>query len=324
MDVRNRMADVIKLRCNACQDFLKMIIADGWQQEVYSRAKSEIERHTYQKDKFIAAYEKMREIGIDNYSIDDMDVSFISALVHYCGKIAPTDVRTRKSIEKLIEDRNITDHSSENEEDEELYLRGLLALCNLKDFIRVIDKVELSIPDEQRIEYRKIYSKKIDELKDILDDERIVIIQRKKDIERDINRILECADEDEQLRVWCELNKLYMDRYMKLEKDFDKYIEFIIAASDAGIKEAHNGAIDAFLLIDRDYEQVEKRLYKLYDSYDILPAYEAKSIIDVLNVCIIREHELTAKMKELVPLIRNQGYSVEETTDGLYKWSNKE
>lgn len=29
MDVRKRMADVVKLRCNVCQDFLKLIVADN-------------------------------------------------------------------------------------------------------------------------------------------------------------------------------------------------------------------------------------------------------------------------------------------------------
>lgn len=38
MDVRNRMADVIKLRCNVCQDFLKLIIDDNWQQFIYEKA----------------------------------------------------------------------------------------------------------------------------------------------------------------------------------------------------------------------------------------------------------------------------------------------
>lgn len=31
MNVRNRMADIVKLRCNVCQEFLKLIICDGWQ-----------------------------------------------------------------------------------------------------------------------------------------------------------------------------------------------------------------------------------------------------------------------------------------------------
>ena len=45
MEVRNRMADVIKLRCNACQDFINLVLYNviGWQQKVYIKAKSEIE-----------------------------------------------------------------------------------------------------------------------------------------------------------------------------------------------------------------------------------------------------------------------------------------
>lgn len=110
MDVRNRMADVIKLRCNVCQDFLKLIITDNWQQFIYEKAKKEIDNNGRYKDKYISAYEKMREIGIDNYSIDSMDVTFISEIVHGCKEIAPTNDRTRKSIEQLVEDRNLIEN----------------------------------------------------------------------------------------------------------------------------------------------------------------------------------------------------------------------
>ena len=75
MDARNRMADVVKLRCNACQDFLKLIISDNWQQFVYNKAQREIQDNGRYKEKYLSAYEKMREIGIDNYSVDDMDLT---------------------------------------------------------------------------------------------------------------------------------------------------------------------------------------------------------------------------------------------------------
>ena len=42
MDVRNRMADVVKLRCNVCQDFIRMILKEGWQKELYKKAQEEI------------------------------------------------------------------------------------------------------------------------------------------------------------------------------------------------------------------------------------------------------------------------------------------
>ena len=323
MDVRNRMADVVKLRCNACQDFLKMIIADNWQQFVYNKAKREVETNGRYKDKYISAYEKMREIGISNYSIDDMDVTFISEVVHGCRTIAPTDDRTRKSIEKLIEDRNLTNHSNENEEPEELYLRGLLALCNLKNFIRTIDKCETNIDDEERIKYRNTYAKLIEELKDTLDEERISLIQKRKDIAKDIKRLLDCTGEKQRLSVWCELEKMYMDRYWKLEKDYDRFNEFMVTASDAGIREAHNGAVDYFFLIKKDYEEGERRLYMLYESFDALPNYESKSIIDTINGYLIQGNKLTDGMEKLVELIIEQGYPIEKNEKGYFLWSKK-
>jgi tetratricopeptide (TPR) repeat protein len=323
MNVRNRMADVVKLRCNSCQDFLKMIIADGWQQVIYNKAKNEVASNGRYKDKYISAYEKMREIGIDNYSVDDMDVTFISEIVHGCRSIAPTDERTRKSIEQLTEDRNLTNHSNENEEDEELYLRGLLALCNLKRFIRTIDKFETTITDDKRSEYRSYYAKKIEELKDILDEERIRIIQKRKDIERDIRRVLDCTDEKQRLKVWCELEKLYMDRYWKLENDYERFNEFNVAASDAGIVEAHGMAINYFFLINKDYVEGERRLYMLYESYDLLPAYESKSIIDSINFYLAQKNELTDGMNNLIKHIIDQGYPIEKNENGFFIWSKK-
>lgn len=43
MEIRNRMPDVVKLRCNACQEFLKMVIKPNWQQRLYDIAKEAIE-----------------------------------------------------------------------------------------------------------------------------------------------------------------------------------------------------------------------------------------------------------------------------------------
>ena len=315
MDVRNRMADVVKLRCNACQDFLKMIIADNWQQFIYDKAKREVEINGRYRDKYIPTYEKMREVGIDKYSIDDMDVTFISEVVHGCKMIAPTDEKTRKSIKQLTEDRNLTNHSSENEEPEELYLRGLLALCNLKNFIRTVDKFETNIDDEVRINFRVTYAKQIDELKDTLDEERILLIQREKDISKDINRVLECSDETKRCNSWRELVQLYFDRYWKIEKDHDVFHEFIIAASDAGIREAHKMAINYFSL-RKDYNEVERRLFMFYKSFDFLPNYESGFIIDTINEYLELGNSMTSGMNELVKLINEQGYPVEISKDG--------
>lgn len=323
MNVRNRMADVVKLRCNACQDFLKMVIVDGWQHKLYEKAKKEVETNGKFRDKYIAAYEKMRDIGVENYSIDEMDVTFISEIVHCPNFIAPVKEQTRKSIEQLTIDRNLTNHSSENEGDEELYLRGLLALCNLKDFIRTVDRFEIGINDEARRMYRRQYAKKIDELKDVLDTERIKLIEKYKAFQLDINKILECKDEEGRLSLWCDIEKNYSDRYTRIEKDYETFYEFVVEASDAGIPEAHGSAINYYLLIKKDYDEVERRLGIMVESFELLPPYEAKSIIDVINMYLMEGNTLTENMQALVAKIRTQGYCVEKDDKGYFSWSQK-
>ena len=171
MDVRNRMADVVKLRCNVCQDFIRMILKEGWQKELYKKAQEEITSNGRFKDKYIPTYEQMRnsENGIDDYSVDDMDVTLITELVeaNFRGKfpgIKSVEDVTRIALKELRDDRNRTNHSNENEEADELYLCGLLALCNLREFVRTVDKVEKGIDDEQRLAYRHMYIPKIEEL----------------------------------------------------------------------------------------------------------------------------------------------------------------
>lgn len=214
-------------------------------------------------------------------------------------------------------------HSNENEEPEELYLQSLLALCNLKNFIKAVDKFETNIEDNVRIEYRRKYMKLIDDLKDILDEERILLIQKRKNILKDVQRILDCTDEKQRLSTWWKLERLYMDRYWKLENDRDRYIEFIISASDAGIREAHNGAVNYFFIIKKDYEEGERRLFMLYESYKSLPTYESKSIINTINGYLMKGNKLTHGMEKLIKLVIEQGYSVEKNDEGYFLWSKK-
>ena len=39
MEIRNRMADLSKLRRNVCQDFLRMVAQPNWQKQLYAKAK---------------------------------------------------------------------------------------------------------------------------------------------------------------------------------------------------------------------------------------------------------------------------------------------
>lgn len=323
MKMRNRMPDVAKLRCNACQEFLKMVIKPNWQQRLYDIAKEAIEHNRY-ADNYRPAYEKMRNIGIENYSIDEMDVTFITQVVCFCSSIVSVQKQTKDALTKLRDDRNLTNHSNENEEDEELYLRGLLSLCNLRSFVKAVDKFEINIDDADRLNYRNKYIPQIEELMDILDEERIALIQRTKDITKDINRLLSCSDDETRLRIWCDISKLYMDREWKLDKNPERYNEFIVMASDAGIPEAHINAAIYFLNIKKDYVEMERRLQMMFDSRDRLTAGNVHSIIESINWYVTTGNNITVGMNEMADRIIALGFPVEKQEDGTYLWKRRQ
>lgn len=323
MKMRNRMPDVAKLRCNACQEFLKMVIKPNWQQRLYDIAKEAIEHNRY-ADNYRPAYEKMRNIGIENYSIDEMDVTFITQVVCFCSSIVSVQKQTKDALTKLRDDRNLTNHSNENEEDEELYLRCLLSLCNLRSFVKAVDKFEINIDDADRLNYRNKYIPQIEELMDILDEERIALIQRTKDITKDINRLLSCSDDETRLRMWCDISKLYMDREWKLDKNPERYNEFIVMASDAGIPEAHINAAIYFLNIKKDYVEMERRLQMMFDSRDRLTAGNVHSIIESINWYVTTGNNITVGMNEMADRIIALGFPVEKQEDGTYLWKRRQ
>lgn len=322
MDARNRMADVKTLRCHACQDYIRFLLPDGWQQLVYRKAKTEVELNTKYKNHYIAVYEKMRDIGCDNYRVEDMDVTLISELLHGCGSFVKADSRVVKAIEVVRDDRNITDHSGENEDPEELYLGGLLTLCGLRSFIRAIDKFERSISDENRLAYRQKYISEIDALKETLDEERIELIQKVKTMDLDIQRILKSETPRE---TWSQISKAYAERYWVIDKKPDNYVEFEIRASDAGVIYAHTGAAESFAIIKKDYDEVERRLFLLYNAFagQAGSAYEMKSIVDIINHCLINGCQPRDGFKRLIENVKNQGYCISQTEEGLYSWNKK-
>ena len=317
MEIQNRMHDVVKLRCNACQEFLKMIILPNWQKDLYAIAYKEL--NSQNKDKYNNVYSRMRDTGFENYSIDDMDVTLIYLIVTFYGQlIQPVNKTTKKALQQLKDDRNIANHSSENEPSEELYLRSLLALCNLEAFIKTVDQYEVSIDDDVRLAYRQKYITEIDDLKSLIDEERISLIQWHKNIEKDIQRVLSSKN---QLETWAEVNELYWNRYYDLEKNQDKYHEFIIEASNAGIKYAHVSAASVFRFIKKDDQEFEVRLKLLYDAYKELPDFESKYIVDMINDYIVNGNTITEGMLRLIDGLRNQGYLIEETEEGLFQWN---
>lgn len=310
MNIRNRMADVEKLRCNICQDFLKLIIQPGWQQVLYDKAKKEVDTNSKFKDKYIAAYRKMRDIGIDHYSIDNMDVTFISEILSWgCTSVACAQAQTRNALKQLREDRNLNGHSSENEKAKDLYSRAFLALNNLSKFVTTVDEYETVIDDAKRLDYRQKYIPKIKELLNILDAERI----RSESIQKDIERILSSKNPKYE---WVNTYTKYMTYHWK-QGERDIYNEFIVRASDAGISSAHNLAAQYFIY-EKNSLEAEKRLQ--IDAESCKGYYQALRIIHDINDCVkINGGLITDGIKKLVNDIKAKGFLVELDSDGLYE-----
>ena len=259
MEIRNRMADVVKLRCNACQDFMSMIVTPGWQEKLYKRAKDAVENKKNENN-YIDAYEKMRDKGIQNYDVTDMDVSFIVVVVRFCQDVFQVEKATREAMIKLKDDRNVTFHSDENEEEDELYLRALISLCDLRNFVKTVDRYETTIEDDKRLEYRNKYMPMIDELQDLLDDERIQLVQDKKERKKDIQRILNSSDPDKE---WMDVLEVRHTTQLSNHRDMAGYQQFMSEAAEAGIVQAYPHAI-TFFLINHDYDNAEYYLNQLY------------------------------------------------------------
>lgn len=316
VNIRNRMNDVEKLRCNACQDFLKMIIIKNWQNELYTLASSNKDEMVYR-----AVYQKMRASGIEQYSVDDMDVTTIFEIVKGCSIIKQrVDNRTFTALRNVKEDRNTTGHSSKNEPDADLYLDALISLKNLKAFIETVDSSELTIDDSERKAFLQKYTRSINELQSLIDDERIEIIKRERDIDKSVQSIL---DSEDPLKQWVQVCDYYNKR-SRLEEDGRELMnEFFIRASDAGIKNAHILAANIFLTIKNKHNigEVEKRLAMAVNSSAELEYRDAKEIISVVNdyLAMKKTRVITEEMEKTIQVLIKHGFCVEKDDDGFYE-----
>ncbi len=329
MDIRNRLADVDGLRCKTLQDFLKMVIRPNWKEDLYKYVKVQVEQNQYLTT-YKPMYSKMKDIGVDNYAIDYMDVSAIIAVILYTG-IANVSSEVKRELKAIHNDRNnSSSHLNENEPNEELYLRGIVSLLNLKDFVRTVDDKETEIDEAIRDEYRKKYIKEIQNLSDLLDDERISYIGMRREVEKDIKAVLEDIDArnkkgQDKYWTWINLSESYLAQYKA--KRLDEYTQaktylFFKMASDAGITLAHDWA--AFFSACKGIsEDLEKRLLlMLADKERDL----SRQVIENITQYMMGEHgearDITEGLRHIVDLVREKGHVVDQDENGYYYLKN--
>jgi hypothetical protein len=257
MDINNRMQDVVKLRANACQDLLKMLLPPDWKTKFYDMIVKEISGSF--GNAYKEAYKKIKNVGLDNYEINDMDVTLIFNIMK-SKTIFYTTGNMIKLMESVKNDRNVTNHSSSNETDVELYIRALISLNNVKELVsnaydENFEKDQKIIIDKSKYEeYRISYFKRITELQEVIIEECAASIGRDKEIKENIQKYLESSNKNS---YFCnEYDNYYRQFYFS---DFPFYLKFLKMSAEAGIEEAYLYYSDNILL-NMSYD-VEKNRY---------------------------------------------------------------
>lgn len=196
MDINNRMQDVVKLRANACQDLLKMLLPPDWKSKFYDVIMNNLKNNAYKE-----AYKKIKDEGLDNYNVEKMDVTLIYQIIHE-KSICFTTNNMRILMERVKNDRNVTNHSSSNETDVELYIRALISLDNVKKLVsnaydENFEKDQKIIIDKDKYaKYRINYFKRITELQEEIIEECALSIGRDKEIKENIKKCLQSTDKN--------------------------------------------------------------------------------------------------------------------------------
>lgn len=309
MDIRNRINDITALSCHVCQAFLKMVLVPNWKEELYIATKDAVENNSY-RDKYIEAYNKMRDIGLDAYDVDCMDISFISVTILYRSKIAPTQKITKDALKRITQVRNISGHFDNNESTEELYLYAQLALTDIISFIKTVDLSEVTIEDKDRHQFRSKWLKEAENLQRLIDDERIESVQVQKEISLDIKAIKESQN---QLSAWIDVNK----KYSNYRLDTGIPYRFWVAASDEGIVYAHILAASYFAL-KRNFDELFKRLTLLCSPNVPLEKSDVSGILGELNNYLALGNKETPQFKFILEYLSHNGFVIIQEKNGFY------
>ena len=175
---------------------------------------------------------------------------------------------------------------------------------------------------------------KIENLKNLLEEERIEMLQKEKGMHKDIQRVL---DSDDPFNTWRMILNQYLESYYFIEKKPEVYFEFIILASDAGIVYAHTHAADYYMMIANECQEteteakreavmeVERRLSMFYNSGNDFTTSEAgvQEILTTISNYAMSGNEITEGMKEIIKGLTEHGFVIEKTEYATYVLSGK-
>ena len=304
--IRYRIEDVDMLRNEVFRDYLKMTLKPGWQTSFYEKAKNSIGRHPH-ADKYRPIFDCIRNCGVENYSVDDMDMTAMIQLVLYSGfdpfQFSP-EYKVQTYFKKFKDDRNIKGHLTGKEEADELFAHCVLAIKNIKGFAAAVDEYEQNIPEEDRSAFRTRSIKKADALRKELFKDLGRYAQIRMEADEYIEKFRK-AGPDEKSKLYVEISEHYFFRYSK--SDPERLTEFYYYLADAEIAEYFRWAFSNLVLYD-DYDRADYILNKWFNCLEQDPKADFTEIIEALEWVISTKNEknglrVTPLMEELFEIL---------------------
>ena len=319
MNIIHRIEDIEVLRNEVFRDYLKMALKPGWQKSLHEEAKEKIERRDH-IEKYRPIYDRMHDYGIDNYSVDDMDMTAMIQLVLYSSfdpfQFKP-EGKTRNFFHQFKNDRNTKGHLTGKEEADELFAYGIFALKRIKDFIVAVDENEKMIPEEDRSAFRIGNIKKIDILRKSLLKDLGRYAQIRLEADEYIEKFKKAGPE-EALSLRCEIGEHYFLRYHKT--DPERLTEFYFCLADAEIIEFF-GTSFRNLVVNEDYDRADYILNKWFNCLKNEPKADFKEMVDILEWAFSFENgpekwrrtlKTTPLMKEIYEKVRGNKDKTDE------------
>ncbi len=199
MKIRNRIAEIKTLQAHILQDYFRMALAanfydDDWKSKFHDEVKECVKSH-YSRS-YEGAWNKMQLIGMDNYSIEDMDTTIITAILKG-HKDSPFDNcrfdKINQFLDNLQADRNINAHTTGNETDSELLQWAYGSLHNISRFVSAVANAnDCKVSDTDRNSYARKYQTEIRSLRLQFENDCTEVFQAEEiehSIIRDIERI---------------------------------------------------------------------------------------------------------------------------------------
>lgn len=320
MNIENRMNDVVKLRANICQNLAKMFFPCDWREKLVKTINDSL--GTKNEHKYKEAYNDIQNIGLENYTIEEMDVTLINYLFQNAN-FCITSSKFRRMMRIVTNDRNSISHCSSNESPKELYINAIISLNNLKNLISNDYSEGMKIDCNEYSKFRRDYFSKIIDLQDLLLEECAELISFDKQFDKDIKW---CIERPEVLN-----ERFFIARKKYREMDREIYIRFLIKGCDAKISVAYYLYVDEMisLINNNDYyttteqkdkygnniEQIEEKLILFLNS-NYRPDLIESDLYEYLKYLLDKDIDIYKK-QELLDAIKPTKRSVIIDSDKL-------